>query len=202
MTTAPQLQAENHLSNYEARWFAVYTNYKREKMVAKRLNGKGIEHFLPLQKLTRRYTRKIKHVELPLINCYIFVKITKPEYVSVLETENVLKFVRFRNNLISIPEREIDILRLIVGENIEVEVEEKSKDYLSIGDEVEIIGGQLTGLRGILMEQRSGKNFVVELEKLGFSMLMQLDPRLLRRVRPGASYPPSSREGGHFKDFL
>lgn len=202
MTTAPQVQTENHLSNYEARWFAVYTNYKREKMVAKRLKSKGIEHFLPLQKFTRRYVRKIKHVELPLINCYIFVKITKPEYISVLETENVLKFVRFRNNLISIPEREIDILRLVVGEDIEVELEQKGKDYLSIGDEVEIIGGQLTGLQGVLLEQRSGKNFVVMLDKLGYNMRMQLDPQLLRRIRPGASYPPSTQKNGHFKDFL
>lgn len=184
MSTAPENQTENHLSKFEARWFAVYTHYKREKIVAKRLTNKGIEHFLPLQTLTRRYTRKVKRVELPLINCYIFVKITKPEYVSVLQTEDVLKFISFRRNLISIPEQEINVLRLVVGQNIEVEVERGS---ISIGDEVEIIGGQLTGLRGTLLEQRSDKNFVVELEKLGYSLLMQLDPQLLRRIPPGAS---------------
>jgi transcription antitermination factor NusG len=200
MSTAIQYQAENHLSKFEARWFAVYTHYKREKLVARRLASKDIEHFLPLQKLTKRYTRKVKHLELPLINCYIFVKITKPEYVRVLETEDVLKFIRFRKNLISIPEEEIDILRLIVGENIEVEVEHGS---LNVGDEVEIIGGQLTGLRGTLYEQRSGKNFVVALEKLGYSLLMQLDPQLLRRVGPGASKPQQDdRQQGEFRHFL
>jgi transcription antitermination factor NusG len=200
MSTATQQYAENHLSKFEARWFAVYTHFKREKVVAKRLASKGIEYFLPLQKRTRRYTRKIKEVELPLINCYIFVKITKPEYVPVLETDDVLKFVRFRKNLISIPEEEIDILRLVVGENIEVEVEAGS---LNVGDEVEIVGGHLTGLRGTLHEQRSDKNFVVALDKLGYSLLMQLDPQLLRRIGPGASKPQREDEhNGRFRDFV
>ncbi|HKK78834.1 MAG TPA: hypothetical protein VJ933_04360, partial [Phaeodactylibacter sp.] len=139
-------------------------------------------------------------VELPLINCYIFVKITKPEYIPVLETDDVLKFVRFRKNLISIPEEEINILRLVVGENIEVEVEAGS---LNVGDEVEIVGGQLTGLRGTLLEQRNDKNFVVALDKLGYSLLMQLDPQLLRRIGPGASKPRQDDENnGKFRDFL
>jgi len=198
MTTASQLQAENHLSGNEARWFAVYTHYKREKVVAKRLKGKGIEYFLPLMQRTRRYTRKIKQVELPLINCYIFVKITKLEYVPVLETEDVLQFVRFSRNLISIPDGEIDILRRVVGENIEVEAE---PGKLSTGDEVEIIGGQLTGLKGTLLEQRSDKNFVVELDNLGYSLLMQLDPTLLRRIRPGSARSDDSSPRG-FERYL
>ncbi len=201
MSTAPHLQltAENHLSSREARWFAVYTNYKREKLVAKRLKGKGIEYFLPLQQFTRRYTRKIKHVELPLINCYIFVKITKQEYVRVLETDDVLKFVRFSRNLISIPEQEINILRRIIGEGIEVEAE---PGKFATGDEVEIISGHLTGLRGTLMERRSEKNFVVELENLGYSLKMQLDPALLQRVRPGAAKSDNAHKTGAFNRYL
>ena len=72
MKTATQHQPENHLSNNEAKWFAVYTNYKREKMVADRFGQKGIEYFLPLQKVTRRYTRKVKHLELPPLSAATF----------------------------------------------------------------------------------------------------------------------------------
>ena len=68
-TTA--LQYENHLDTSEARWFAVYARYKREKVVAQRLQEKGIECYLPLQRLTRYYTRKVKQVELPLISGYL-----------------------------------------------------------------------------------------------------------------------------------
>ncbi|MEQ8703240.1 MAG: UpxY family transcription antiterminator [Phaeodactylibacter sp.] len=187
MKTAIQEQPENHLSQLEARWFAVYTNYKREKMVARHFERKGIEYFLPLQKVTRRYTRKVKHLELPLISCYIFVKIEKKQYIPVLETQDVIKFVRFARNLISIPQTEIDIMRLVVGEGIEVEALESKSLNLCSGDEVEILGGNLTGMKGILIDRKNDKNFVIELDNMGFSLIMDIDPALLRRIRPGSA---------------
>lgn len=167
------------MDEHEARWFAIYTRYKREKLVAQRLRQKGIEVYLPLQKFTRRYVRKIKQVELPLINCYLFTKITKKEYVPVLETQDVVKFIRFSKNLISIPEAEIQIIQRVVGESIEVEV--SPSEYLP-GDDVEIIAGELTGLRGKLLKKESDKNFLIELESLGYQLRMQVDPTLLHRI--------------------
>ena len=106
------------LHTSEPRWFAVYTKYKREKLVSKYLVDKGIVSYLPLQKVTRMYTRKIKKVELPLINCYIFVCITREQYVRVLETPDVVHFVKIAKDLISIPEKEIDILRKDISSHI------------------------------------------------------------------------------------
>ena len=74
---APTQDFEDHLHPTEARWFAVYTGYKHEKKVVELLTQKGITAYTPLHRVTRRYTRKVKHVELPLINCYVFVQITK-----------------------------------------------------------------------------------------------------------------------------
>lgn len=206
MKTAPQMakqkeqEYEDHLHPREARWFAVYTRYKREKVVAERLREKGVECYLPLQRLTRRYTRKVKQVELPLISCYTFAKITRKEYVSVLETPDVVQFVRFRRNLIAIPEAEINIMRRVVGEGIELLAE---PGLFHRGDEVEIIAGQLTGLRGMLLEQRSDKNFVIELDNLGYSLHMQVDPALLRRIRPASARQAGGRQGvGEFRKYL
>jgi transcription antitermination factor NusG len=187
MKTATQQQPENHLSGKEARWFAVYTNYKREKMVASRFEKKGIEYFLPLQKVTRRYTRKVKHLELPLISCYIFVKIQKKQYAPVAETLDVLKFIKFSRNLIAIPEAEINIMRLVVGEGIEIEARESRNIDLRSGDKVEILGGNLTGMKGTLLEQKNEKNFAIELENMGLSLIIDVDPSLLQKVRSGSA---------------
>ena len=172
---------ENHLHENEARWFAVYTNYKREKIVRNRLAAKGVECYVPLQQLTRRYQRKVRQVELPLISRYIFVRIARPQYVPVLETPDVLSFVRIRKNLLAIPEAEIDLLRRIVGELEEITVNPAA---FHPGDPVEIIGGQLTGLRGTLIEKRSDHNVVITLETLGYDLHVQVDPSLLRRAVP------------------
>lgn len=169
---------ENHLHEQEARWFAIYTNYKREKQTLKYLGQKGIEAYLPLQKLTRRYIRKVKHVEIPLINCYLFVKITKREYVSVLETENVLKFIKFSNNLIAIPEGEIQLMKRIIGETLDFTFEPSS--FIE-GEVVEVIGGQLTGLEGKLISKEGKQQFLIELTNVGYNFQMTIDPSLLRR---------------------
>lgn len=165
------------LDALEPRWFAVCTKYKREKLVSKYLCDKGIKSFLPLQKVTRMYTRKVKNVELPLINCYVFVQIIKEQYVPVLETPDVTHFVKIAKDLIAIPEVEIDILRRVTGEVANVEVD---RGVFKIGEEVEIISGSLFGLRGRLMQGLGAKNFVVELENLGYSLRMQIAPEILR----------------------
>jgi len=170
---------ESHLHATEPRWFAVYTRYKSEKVVKRLLDQKEIECYLPLQTVTRRYTRKIKTYDIPLISCYIFVKITKEKYVPVLETENVVKFIRFAKNLLAIPDNEISILKRVVGEGVEVEAE---PGLFKEGDEVEVIGGKLTGLRGRLVEKQGKKHMVVELETVGYSLKMDIDVSLLRRV--------------------
>lgn len=176
---AKAAQYENHLHEEEARWFAVYTQYKREKLVQKSLAKQGINAYLPLRKFTRHYTRKTKTVELPLISCYVFVKIVKSEYIKVLQTEYVLEFVKFSRNLIAIPELEMDIMRRVIGESQLLDVQ---KHIYNIGDKVEIIGGELTGLKGTLTEVEGQKRMIIALENLGYALHIQVAPELLHKV--------------------
>ncbi len=171
---------ENHLDPVEPKWFAVYTRFKCEKMAFRQMARKGIAVYLPLQQHTRKYNRKIRVVELPLISCYLFVKITKAQYVQVLETENVQGFVRFAQNLISIPDHEIDLMKRILGETWEVNAE---KTTFVKGDEVEIAVGNLTGMKGTLVEADDEKTQVlVELERLGYTLRISVDKSILQKT--------------------
>ena len=170
-------KVENHLSKSEKRWFAIYTKYKAEKFVEKQLTKKGIHAYLPLIHKSKRYSRKIKHYQVPLINCYAFVCIDSTEYVPVLETEHVLSFIKQGKNLISIPQREIDLLKRIVNSENEAFAEPL---YFSQGMEVEIIKGQLTGLKGYLIDQKNKNEFVVELHSLGIQLKIEINPAYLR----------------------
>ncbi|MEM9991908.1 MAG: UpxY family transcription antiterminator [Bacteroidota bacterium] len=170
---------ENHLHEEQARWFAVHTQYKREKLVQKALAKQGITAYLPLRKFTRHYTRKVKTVELPLISCYVFVKITKASYLKVLQTEYVLEFVKFSRNLIAIPESEMEIMRRVIGEAELIDVQPQG---YQVGDQVEIIGGELTGLKGKLVEVEGKKRMVIALERLGYMLYIQVAPELLHKV--------------------
>jgi len=173
---------ENHLDEEEPRWFAIYTPYKREKLVCRQLQKKGVTAYLPVIRHVRRYTRKIREVELPLISCYVFVKIVKAEYVPVLETEQVLGFVNFSGNLIAIPEPEMNLMKRVLGEGLEVNAEKKN--YVE-GDLVEVVTGNLVGTRGRLCEIKGKRQFLVDLDFLGYTLQINIDPALLRKLEPG-----------------
>ncbi len=170
----------NDLSDVEERWFAVYTKYKCEKYIVEQLSKKGIGAYVPLITKVKIYSSRVKKHEVPLINSYVFVKIKKSDYVKVLETEYVMTFIKQRKNLISIPEVEIDILKMIVGEIENVEIDNIS---LHRGDDVEIIGGNLTGIKGKLVKENGNNKFVVELTTIGVQLMMTIDRSNLRLLK-------------------
>lgn len=170
-------KAENHLDHKVKRWFAIYTPYKREKVAYKMLAKKGIDVFLPLQTMYRQYERSKRVVELPLFNCILFVKINRSEYTQVLETEHVLKFIRIGQNLISIPEHEIETIQCIIGAQVDMEIEVYN---MSEGEPIQVIAGGLSGLEGKFIKQESKYNFLVELEMMGYQIRMHVRPEHLR----------------------
>ncbi len=173
----------NQLSTTERRWFAVYTKFKCEKYVTDHLNKKGIEAYVPLVTRTRRYARKIKQYDVPLINCYVFVHIVKGQYIPTLETEYVMKFLRQGKDLLAIPQQEIDLLMRVAGD-VE-EVTELNNGAFIPGVEVEVVSGHLTGMRGKIVERAGKKTFTVELHSIGFELRIKIDIHLLKPVHTG-----------------
>lgn len=171
----------NQLSDKDEKWFAVYTKYKCEKYVAAQLAKKNIHAYVPLLSKTKRYSRKIKHYEVPLINCYVFVKIKKEDYLRTLETEFVMKFLKNGNDLLAIPENEIQILKRVGGQ-----VEETFEaDALTLdqGQIVEVTSGQLTGMKGKIINRAGKKSFVVALETIGYHLLVNIDLKWLKPIK-------------------
>lgn len=180
-TKSTDKSKETPPATQEARWFAIYTRYKSEKLVAKTLEEKGIEAYTPIQTKVRRYTRKIKRVELPLISCYAFVKITADRSLEVLQTDNVLHFVKFAGEMIPIPEAEIALLKRITGENVPVEAY-AGTSFFQKGDWVEIESGNLAGVKGQLIQIENKKKLLVQLESVGYSLQVEVNPALLRKI--------------------
>lgn len=175
-----QTKPINQLDAHEARWFAVYTQYKREKLVKKMLDLKEIECYLPLRREVKQYSKKRRTSELPLISCYVFVKITKPEYVPVLETEYVLKFVKFAKDLIAIPEQEIEFIKNILQDNIDFEI--APTERLQKGDNIIISAGSLAGTRGQLIDFEGKKRVLVTLDYIQHTFRLSVDRHLIQKV--------------------
>lgn len=180
MANNPLQQVENHLHETEPRWFAVKTKFKHEKMAFELLQRNQIEAYLPLRKLTRRYHRKVRHVDMPLIHSFVFVKVVKKQYISVLETEYVGGFLRFGQNILAIPEEQIQLLHRLTGEDIPMEVE---PNEFREGVEVEVVAGALMGMRGRLVSFKGKETLEIALTNFQHSLLIDIDKKYLNIVR-------------------
>lgn len=171
---------QNDLSTTTPKWFAVLTRVKAEKAVTQHLIADGINSYVPLQKVTRVYTRKKRTSLIPLIYRYIFVHIKKQEYARVLEKPNVEGFVHFNKHLIAIPDQEIEWLQRVTGENLDISLE--SRPYTP-GDSVEVVMGNLTGLKGKLIKSLGKNELLIELDHIGLGLRIQVDPAHLRSLK-------------------
>ena len=169
---------EKKINTY--RWYAIKTKYKTEKYVANHLGRKGFEAYVPLVKVSKRYGRKVKNMEIPLIHCYVFVCMDLEQKVRVLETEYVYSFVGQSGQIESIPVHEINLLKQIVGD-FEGNIHVGPIDW-EAGTNVEIISGSLTGISGKLVSKTGKNNFMVALTSLGVQLHMEIDKKLLRKL--------------------
>ncbi len=169
-----------HIDIDEAKWFAVRTGFRKEKYFVQQLLLQDVEAYVPIQEIRRVYKSRTKQVSLPLIPNYAFVKIRKADYVKVLRTIGFLAFVHFSGQIVSIPEREMEILKLVVAQEEELKC---SAESLATGDWVEIKSGQLVGMKGQLVEEKSGTIYQVQLERLGFYLTIDVKSHLLRKIK-------------------
>ncbi len=167
-------------SDSDLKWFAIKTGFRKEKTVQSNLSKKNIFSFVPLQQVTKQYGRKIKKYQIPIISCYVFVYIDPKNYVTVLDTQFVYQFIKFDNKLAEVKVGELEFLFKLVSSDFPIDVEESNKPHL--GEDVEIISGNLTGTKGKLVEYKGKEKVVIFLESVGYSLYLQVDIRLLRKI--------------------
>jgi len=149
----------------ELRWYAVYTAPRAEKKVSERFKLEGIEHYLPIQTVKRRWSDRIKEVEVPVVSGYIFVRIRYAESVKVTNVYGALSFVREGGKPVAIPEAQLTRLRFMV-EHSEEPVEYTRESY-EHGENITIMKGPLTGITGELVEMKGKNKVLIRIERFG-----------------------------------
>ena len=161
-------------------WLAAYTKPRNEKKVYRRLVDAGIETFLPLQKRMKQWSDRKKLVEEPLLRSYIFVRITEKDYFRVLGTPGVVRYVSFEGKAAPIPDRQIDTLKMLIGEQVNIEVLEQD---ISPGEKVEIELGTMRGFEGELVRIAGENKVVIRIEHVTHSLLVTLPSHYIVKKR-------------------
>ncbi|MCX2492566.1 UpxY family transcription antiterminator [Pedobacter sp. PF22-3] len=149
------------------RWYPVYTHSRAEKKANGELNRKGIQTYLPLRKAVKQWSDRKKIVEEPLIKSYLFVYISAREYAEVLMTNGIARFIYFANRIASIPEQQIDDLKLLLATDADLEL----IDYdIKPGESVLIKAGPFKGIRAELVSVHNKKRIILRLQDMGYSI--------------------------------
>lgn len=151
-------------------WFAIYVMPRHEKRIARHLEVRQIEYFLPLYE-TRRKWRDGSNVtvQLPLFPSYLFVHLLRGQRVRALEVPGVFSAVGNSESSI-IPDVYIDSLRKAVALG-----KAEPHPYLAAGTLVHIRSGLLAGLQGIVVRQKSSCRVVLSLELIMKSVSVEVD---------------------------
>jgi transcription antitermination factor NusG len=164
-------------------WFAIRTKSQSEKMVSDALRYKGYEEFLPLYWSRRRWSDRIKVIQLPLFAGYLFCRFDLAYRNSILTTPGVSHIVGQGRVPLPVDPSELESIRLAVtsGQNIE------PWRGLEVGSKVRIENGPLRGIEGMLLRFKGTTHLIVGVQLLQRSVAVEVDENW---VMPSTSRGP------------
>lgn len=166
-------EAQLNECNQAERWYALQTRARHEKVVAERLETRGVHTFLPTVMEVHRWSDRKKKVEVPIFSCYLFARLTptKINRLRVLCVEGVFSFVGPRGEGSPIPDEQIEAVRAVVGSQVLC----SSHPFLKIGQRVRVRSGSLDGLEGILVSRNGDSTLVISVDAIQRSLAVRVE---------------------------
>ncbi|MGY3053541.1 transcriptional antiterminator RfaH [Pedobacter sp. UYEF25] len=149
------------------KWYPIYTRSRMEKKVYQELQQKGITAYLPLKKELKQWSDRKKIVEEPLIKSYLFVHITTQQQLEVLQIHGAVRYIYFSGKIASMPEKQIDDLKLLLATDSELEIFDFDIDK---GNQVLIKAGPFKDMIGEVVSIKNKTRVVLRLKNLGYAI--------------------------------
>lgn len=147
-------------------WYVIYSKPRWEKKVAQLLTEQEIENYCPLNIVRKKWSDRIKKVEVPLFTSYVFVRISEGEKTAVRETLGVINFVYSENKPAVVKDKEIERIQRFLSEfeNVEVVAGLLQKDQRIV-----VNSGLFIEKEGRVVDVQNNK-VIVEIDSLGYSL--------------------------------
>jgi transcription antitermination factor NusG len=171
-------------------WYALAVKPQHEFRVFQGLKGLAeIEGFLPTYKDKRIWSDRVKILDAPLFPGYVFARFEYPgRRVPVLRVAGVRSIVGSGHAPSPLADEEIDTIRTLVSSTFPV----RPWPCLRAGQRVRIAHGPLSGVEGIILEQKDEWRMVVSVELLQRSVSVELDRSVLSRIEVVGRTAPGS----------
>ncbi|HUA98740.1 MAG TPA: UpxY family transcription antiterminator [Terracidiphilus sp.] len=162
-----------------ANWYALYTRYKHEKVIAQHLDQMGFDVFLPLYREIHQWKDRRKDVVLPLFPSYVFFSGDLRRQFEVLNVPGVCSFVYSGGKVAIISAAELDAVRRAVNSRLAVE----PHPFLQCGERVRVHSGPMAGVEGIITRKKGSLRLVLPVEMLCRSVSVELEEAHVERMQ-------------------
>ena len=150
----------------ESNWYVVHTKPRQENGAVKNLERQGFASYCPLTVQAKRLRQRWHSVLEPLFPRYLFVKlnIETDDFSPIRSTQGVIGLVRFGSEAASIPGTVVDAIR-----HKEQQLRSENSKYpcWQKGEQLEILDGPFSGLKGIFVKKESVERVILLLDILG-----------------------------------
>ncbi len=157
----------------QCRWFAIRTRSQCEKLTTVVLQNKGYKSFLPVYEVERRWSDRIKKIDVPLFSGYVFCCFDVDFRLPILTMPSVVEIVGTGGTPVPIDDTEIASLQTLVQSGLSVQ----PRPFLEVGKRVGVVAGPLRGLEGILLHSSNGDRLVVSITLLRRSVAAEINRR-------------------------
>jgi transcription antitermination factor NusG len=154
-----------------ARWYAIHTRSRHEKLVRDRLAALGTEHLLPTVMRLSHWKDRKKEIEVPLFSGYCFARFRWPDRLAVQTVSGVVGIVGGGQRPEPIPDEEIDALKALMASELRYD----SHPYLHEGMMVEVVRGPLKGVRGLLVRKDKRHRLVLSVHLIRQAAAVEID---------------------------
>ena len=161
-------------------WFVVKTRSRAEQKVAKRISAQGLNVYLPLQKTIRQWSDRKKKVEVPLISSTLFIQIEEKDLSVLYNIPGFHSILHFLGKPAIVREDEINNLKLLLKE--EIEIEKGDFEDFRKGESIEVIRGPLQGIIATSIDEGRTHKLIVEIESMEQRFIVHIPKSCVRKV--------------------
>jgi len=126
------------------------------------LRHKGYDEYLPLYWSRRRWSDRVKVMQLPLFSGYLFCRFDLADRVPILTTPGVVLIVGRGRTPLPIESKEVDAVRLALNSGQQV----VPWPRLEVGRSVRIEEGSLRGLEGVVLRFKGSAHLILGVQLL------------------------------------
>lgn len=165
----------------EKKWYVVYTKPRWEKKIALLLLDKAIEHYCPLNKVTKQWSDRKKIVQEPLFKGYIFVCPSKIDKWDIQKIPGILNYVYWLGKPALVKESEINTIKKFLHEFNDVEVSKQKEQKIVVKETVRVKQGLMMNFKGIVIEILDNKA-KVKIDSMGIVLTAVFEKKNLEKI--------------------